>query len=336
MSEVLSQQEIDRLLTGINSGEIEEENISQVLESKEIIEYDFRRPTRVSKDQLKTIRNLHENFSELFGFYLASRLQTMTTIDLIAVDQLRYSEYVLSITNPCVVHIFNIEETEGRALIEMTPDLVFTTVERLLGGNGGRTTAPRGITTIEQRIMMPLIKQALKILTTAWRPIYELNFNLIGFESNSDFVQIAPASEIVIVLSFEIKLGEDTFLMNLCYPSFALEEVIFRLNTQYLNTGISDKPNAQSSQKLNLHLQKTQVEIRAELGKSQLTVKELLALEEGDVLFLDQEIEKEIPVYVQDRLKFYGRPGNVDGRIAVKITSLAEEQSFKGEQQNGE
>ncbi len=335
MSEVLSQQEIDRLLTGINSGEIEEENISEVLESKEIIEYDFRRPTRVSKDQLKTIRNLHESFSELFGFYLASRLQTMTTIDLIAVDQLRYSEYVLSISNPCVVHIFNIEETGGKALIEMTPDLVFTTVERLLGGGGGHPTTTRGITTIEQRIMMPLIKQALKILTTAWHPIHELTFTLSGFESNSDFVQIAPASEIVIVLSFEIKLGEETFLMNLCYPSFALEDVISRINTQYLNTGHTDKPKDRSSHKLNQHLQKTQVEIRAELGKSQLTVKELLALEEGDVLFLDQEIDKEIPIYVQDRLKFYGRPGNIDGRIAVKLTSIAEEQSLIGESSNG-
>ena len=335
MSEVLSQQEIDRLLTGISSGEIKEENIAEVLESKEIYEYDFRRPTRVSKDQLKTIRNLHENFSELFGFYLASRLQTMTTIELIAVDQLRYSEYILSIANPCVVHIFDIEETDGSAVIEMTPDLVFMTVERLLGGSGGRPTTPRSITTIEQRIMQPLVKQALKILSTAWNPVCELNFNLSGFESNSDFVQIAPASEIVIVISFELKVGEETFMMNLCYPSFALEDVISRLNIQHFTTKVSNKEQDKSYGKLSHNLQKTKVDVRTILGESHLTVQELMSLEEGDVLFLDRQITDEIPIFIQDRLKFYGRPGTVDGRVAIKITSVAEDSFSEGEIKDG-
>lgn len=332
MSEVLSQQEIDRLLTGISSGEIKEDNISEVLEHKEIYEYDFRRPTRVSKDQLKTIRNLHENFSELFGFYLASRLQTMASIDLLAVDQLRYSEYVLSISNPCVVYIFDIEETEGRAVIEMTPNLVFMIVERLLGGIGGKTTEPRAITPIEQRLMQPIIREALKKLSISWKPIHELSFGLHGFESNSDFVQIAPASEIVIVIAFEIKVGEDTYLMNLCYPSFALEDVITKLNVQFYPGNLSTRNKKVSYDKLTAQLQKTDMEVKSILGRSQITVKELLELEVGDVITTNRHIEDEIPVYIQNRLKYFGRPGIVDDKVSIKLTTEADNKLSRGEE----
>ncbi len=337
MSEVLSQQEIDRLLSGINSGEIKEDNISEALDHKEIYEYDFRRPTRVSKDQLKTFRTLHENFSELFGFYLASRLQTMVTIDLLAVDQLRYSEYVLSIANPCVVYIFDIKETDGRAVIEMTPDLVFMVVERLLGGVGGKPTAPRGITAIEQRIVEPIVEKALKTLTASWKPVHELNFDLFGFESNSDFVQIAPASEIVIVISFELKVGEDTFLMNLCYPSFALEDVIARLNVQFYPSNMSAKNRQMSYYKITKQLQSTPMEVRAQLGKTEISIKELMELEEGDILYLDNRVDAEIPIFIQDRLKYFGRPGTVEGRLAVRITNEIDQETklMKGESSNG-
>ncbi|MFZ0392056.1 MAG: flagellar motor switch protein FliM, partial [Calditrichia bacterium] len=161
MSEVLSQQEIDQLLSGINSGEIKEEQLGDYRKNREVYDYDFRRPNRVSKDQLKTIRTLHENFSEIFGFFLASKLQTMATIDLIAVDQLRYSEYVLSISNPSCIYIFEIAETDGKAVLELTPELVLVIVERLLGGSGVKAKNSRSITTIEQRMIRPLMSKAL-------------------------------------------------------------------------------------------------------------------------------------------------------------------------------
>ncbi len=329
MSEVLSQKEIDRVLSGINSGEIKEDSISEALSQKEIYEYDFRRPTRVSKDQLKIIRTLHENFAELFGFFLTSRLQTMATVDMLAVDQLRYSEYSLSIANPCVVYIFDIKQTEGKAIIEMTPDLVFMIVERLLGGNGGKAATPRAITAIEQKIVSPIIEKALVNLAASWKPIEELDLKLAGFESNSDFVQIAPAGEIVLVISFEIKIGEDTFLMNLCYPSFALEDIIAKLSVQFYNTKVSNTNKDAAFTKINKQLLNTTMEIKAELGKAKLSIKELMDLEEGDVLYLDNNIESDIPIYVQSRLKYYGRPGTIDGRLAVRISREIEKEIEK-------
>jgi len=324
VAEVLSQQEIDQLLSGINSGVIKEEQLGDLKKNHEVYEYDFRGPNRVSKDQLKTIRTLHENFSEIFGFYLASKLQTMATIDLTTVDQLRYSEYVLSISNPSCIYIFDIEETEGKAVLELPPELVLIIVERLLGGSGAKLKTSRSITLIEQRMMKPLITQALNDLSTAWNPIQKLNFKLSDFESNPDFVQIAPASEIVIVVSFEIKIGEDTFFMNLCYPSFALEEVIAKLNIQYYSTIRTKKNHGQTKKIITRHLRRTQLDVRAVLGNAEITVRDLLELEKGDVLVLDTLIDSDIPIFISDKLKFLGRPGIVDGNLALKITKLAD------------
>jgi len=320
VSEVLSQQEIDQLLSGINSGEIKEEQLGDFRKNREVYDYDFRRPNRVSKDQLKTIRTLHENFSEIFGFYLASKLQTMATIDLIAVDQLRYSEYVLSISNPSCIYIFEIEETEGKAVLELHPELVLVIVERLLGGSGVKVKANRSITTIEQRMIRPLMSQALVNLSSAWGPIQKLNFDLHGFESNPDFVQIAPASEIVIVISFEIKIGEDTFLMNLCYPSFALEEVIAKLNVQYYSSVQTARDKHRVKDKISNHLKRTDLQARVLLGRTEISIRQLLELEQGDVMVLDSLLENELPVFVNERLKFYGRPGTTNDHLALKIT----------------
>ncbi|MFZ0389263.1 MAG: flagellar motor switch protein FliM, partial [Calditrichia bacterium] len=290
-----------------------------------VYDYDFRRPNRVSKDQLKTIRTLHENFSEIFGFFLASKLQTMATIDLIAVDQLRYSEYVLSISNPSCIYIFDIVETDGKAVLELTPELVLVIVERLLGGSGVKAKNSRSITTIEQRMIRPLMSKALDNLSASWRPIQTLNFALSGFESNPDFVQIAPASEIVIVISFEIKIGEDSFLMNLCYPSFALEEVIARLNVQYYSSVHSRRDKHKVKEKISGHLSKTMLDLRVLLGSTEIKIEELLGLETGDVLVLDNTLDSPIPVFVGDRVKFYGRPGKQNDRLAIKLTGEAED-----------
>jgi len=325
VAEVLSQQEIDQLLSGISTGEIKEDQLADLKKNREIYDYDFRRPNRVSKDQLKTIRTLHENFSETFGFYLASKLQTMTTIDLVAVDQLRYSEYVLSISNPSCLYVFEIEETKGRAIFELPPELVLVIVERLLGGSGSKIKANRSITPIEQRMMKPMITQALINLTNAWKPIRELHFKLQGFESNPDFVQIAPASEIVIVISFEVKIGEDSYLTNLCYPSFALEEVIANLNVQFLSTLQTKKDKGRDRVTISKHLGKTRLDVRVILGKTQITLRELLGLEVGDVLVLDNDLEDDVEVFVSDRLKFFGRPGKMNGRVGIKISRTIDE-----------
>ncbi|MCK5076313.1 MAG: flagellar motor switch protein FliM, partial [Calditrichia bacterium] len=188
MAEVLSQQEIDNLLNNMEEGEVKDKSLLEESEEKEVFDYDFRRPNRVSKDQIRSLRTIHESFSETFGFFLASKLQTMVSIELMSVDQLRYSEFILSISNPSCLYIFDIEGGDGKGVFELSPQLVLLIVERMLGGEGEPKDEPRIITYIEQRIMKPLIKRAMKYLSNSWKPIHEINFNQTGFESNPDFV----------------------------------------------------------------------------------------------------------------------------------------------------
>lgn len=327
MAEVLSQQEIDNLLNNMESGEINEKEILEKKEpQKEIYEYDFRRPNRVSKDQIRTLRTIHESFSEQFGFYLASKLQTMVSIDLISVDQLRYSEFILSISNPSCIYIFDIEGGDGSGVLELSPQLVLLIVERMLGGEGNPEEEPRVITYLEQNIVNPVVDRALEYLSTTWKVLHDLSFKRNSFESNPDFVQIAPASEIVLILTFEIKIGEVTHLMNICYPTFALEDVIQKLNTQLFSVIQSGKKKKEYKSKVQEHLTKTQLTVSVEMGSTEITIRDLINLQVGDILKTKTRIDDDIIVKVDERPKFYARPGLVEDKMAVKIMGFVDEE----------
>lgn len=328
MAEVLSQQEIDNLLNNMESGEIPTEKILEdSSDKKEIYEYDFRRPNRVSKDQIKTLRTIHESFSEQFGFYLASKLQTMVSIDLVAVDQLRYSEFILSISNPSCIFVFDIEGGDGSGVMELSPQLVLLIVERLLGGEGSPDEEPRVITYLEQQIVNPVVDRGLEYLSSSWKVLHDISFKRVGFESNPDFVQIAPASEIVLILTFQIRIGDVTHLMNVCYPTFALEEVIQKLSTQLFSVLLGGKKKDEHRVKVTEHLSKTALTVVIELGSTEITLRDLIQLQLGDILKTSTCIDDDLVVKVDERPKFYCRPGVVEDKLAVKITGFYGEES---------
>jgi len=325
VAEALSQQETEQQVMENEQGRKETPLSVGAAQETVVEEYDFGRPNRVSKDQLKSIRTLHENFAEIFGFFLSSRLQTMATIELLEVNQYRYTEYMLSLRNPSCFYPFDLKNKTGTGLLELTPELIFVIVDRLLGGAGRKAEASRGITILEQRLVRPMAEQALKDLTTAWSFVHELKFQLSDFESNADFIQIAPASEIVIAVSFEVKIEEESFKLNLCYPSFSLEEVISKLNVKNSSFGSVVKQSENSRYTIQNHLNKTQMVVKTILGSTEISIGDLLQLQVGDVLVLDTLIEADLPVFVADRLKFFGRPGMVDNNIALKINRIQEE-----------
>ncbi len=333
MAEVLSQQEIDNLLNNMDEGGIEEKSLLEPKEEKEIYDYDFRRPNRVSKDQIRTLRTIHESFSETFGFYLASKLQTMVSIELMSIDQLRYSEFILSISNPSCLYIFDIEGGDGKGVLELSPLLVLLIVERMLGGEGEPKEEPRIITYIEQRIMQPLLKRAMTYLSNAWKPIHNLTFHQKSFESNPDFVQVAPASEIVLILSFEIKIGDVTHLMNICYPTFALEDVIQKLSAQLFSVLMANQNKEDYQHKVRDHLKDTMLDFIWEFGQTNLSVRDLLHLQVKDVITLNTKITDLLEVKIKERPKFKVRPGTVDGKLSIKIEEIIDEDCIKGKDQ---
>ena len=335
MPEVLSQQEIDSLLAGIGKEPTSraQSMADAAKDTPDVQGFDFRRPNRVSKNQLRIFQAVHETFAELFSYYLVSRLQTQVSIAVSSVDQLFYSEYQLSIGSPTCLYVFSMDNSEGRGVLELSPTLVFAIVERLLGGGGVEPARKlRAVTEIEKSLMRGTIEKALQDLQSAWKSISSLKFKLDRFESEADFLQIAPASEIVLVVSFDVQIANTSFLMNLCFPTFSLEDIIQQLNVQHVAPmGVGSSAHRTKSEVVVKNISTTELPVNVTLGKSLISLRDLIELQVGDVIILDSRKDSLLPVKVASRTKFFAKPGTHDGHKAVKIVRAAFE-----EEQNGE
>jgi flagellar motor switch protein FliM len=326
MAEILSQQEIDSLLQNIGNQQAVEEILTGKKEvDREVTGYDFRRPNRLSKNQLRTLQNIHESFAEALSYYLVSRLQTIVSAHVTSVDQLFYSEFILSVSNPGCLYVFGLGINEGSAILEFSPQLAFVIIERLLGGTGEVPKKVRPITQIEQSVLKGIVERALTDLQGAWKSVGNLNFKFERFESEADFVQIAPPSEIVVVVTFEVLVTNRPYLMNLCFPTFALEEVISKLNFQHLSPLGHGNKGGVRHEAISKHLLATRVPVEALLGITEISIGELMNLEIGDVLRLNTKTDQELEIYVDKKKKFYGKPGSIDGHNSIKITRVTSE-----------
>jgi flagellar motor switch protein FliM len=327
MADILSQGEIDSLLQNIGNQQAVDEILTGKKDvDREVTGYDFRRPNRLSKNQLRTLQNIHESFAEALSYYLVSRLQTIVSAHVTSVDQLFYSEFILSVSNPGCLYVFGLGLNEGSAILEFSPQLAFVIVERLLGGTGEVPKKVRALTQIEQSVLKGIVERAMTDLQGAWKTVGSMNFKLERFESEADFVQIAPPSEIVVVVTFEVMVTNRPYLMNLCFPTFALEEVISKLNFQHLSPLVHGVKGGGRQEVISKQLLSTRVPVYSILGTTQITMGDLMNLEIGDVIRLNRKIDQELEIYVNQKKKFYGRVGNFDGRKAVKITKFANDE----------
>jgi flagellar motor switch protein FliM len=325
MAEILSQQEIDSLLSGVAVGGVQASvNVEpEKKPEKEALTFDFRLPHRLSKNQLRTLQAVHESFGETFSSYLVSRLQTTVTVNVVSVDQLFYSEFVLSIQSPSCLHVFHIVESDALAILEFTPTLVLAMVSRLLGGSSDTDKKARLITKIEQSIVKGIVQRALADLQRSWKTIADLNFKMERYETEGDFAQIAPTSEIVLLVSFEVGFEDQKYLMNLCLPTFALEDVLAKLNMQlYRNLG-SVSGEGEWTQAITRKIGATQTPVVGILGTSTLTIRELLEMEPGDILRTNVPIDGELQLMVGAKCRLWGRPGISNGKVSAKITKMA-------------
>lgn len=319
MPQVLSQQEIDALLSGISSGTIEVESLLQA-PPKQVLPYDFRRPNRISKMQLRSLQSIHEAFAETVAYYLLSRLQALASISVTAVDQLFYSEYLLSLPRPGCLYIVELGEPQRQIIVELSPQLALVIVERLLGGEGMAPPAKtRSVTPIEQAVLKGVVEHILHILEESWSPTAAMQFRLVRMETEPDFVQIASASEIVVVVSMQVTLGIHTYMMSLCYPTFALEDVLSRLERQQVTHVTSPEQQRQNAAIVYKHLQTIPLQISVELGKTTITVRELLQLKVGDVLRLETQTTDLLPLSIEGQPKLWVRPGSLAGHRAVQV-----------------
>ncbi|MBF2053603.1 MAG: flagellar motor switch protein FliM [Candidatus Sericytochromatia bacterium] len=323
--EVLSQNQIDSLLNTISSDSPAQlQQIQADIPQQDVRAYDFRHPSKFSREHVQTLQAVHEMFARLLSTQLTTQMRLPVQIEVMSVDQLTYDEFMRSITNPTVVMIYSMPPLNGNVLFEFTPGTAISIIERLLGGPGKMPTKARELTDIEQTLMSSVFNKGMLSLKEAWKNLVpDLQPILQTLETNPRFVQVSGAGDSVLVLSFEIRLGDSTGSMRLCLPYPTVESLLPQLNRQLFISGQKRQEEAQQNS-LEMRRQLEHVELRLAilLGETEIQMRDLLALEVGDVLPLPTATAAELPVIIEQELSFLARPGTVGRKLAAQITQI--------------
>ncbi|MBX2989620.1 MAG: flagellar motor switch protein FliM [Bacteroidetes bacterium] len=333
MAGILSQQEIDSLLSGMKKGD--EATDANPGTDREILPFDFQIPNRISKRQLQALNAVYTTFAEAFGSYLLSSLQARVSVSVTDVQQMFYSQYLASTTKPSCLYVFRMGESEAQGVLELSPSLVLAVIARMLGGTADPNLPPRSITKIEQNITRGIVLRALADMDRAWATIIDRKFELERYETEGDFLQIAPTSEIVLVVSFELTIDGQPYTMNICLPTFAFEDILAKLHVQH-SAGVDSSPGHTESRVVVMKtLETTRLPLVCMLGDTTLTVQQLMNLEPGDVLLTDTTTTSDLRIELDGTTRALGKPGISNGRAAVKLTQILSDTTNQEEGQHG-
>lgn len=317
--EVLSQNEIDALLSAISTGEMDAEELKKEETEKKVKVYDFKRALRFSKDQIRSLSRIHENFARLITTYFSAQLRTYIQISVASVDQIPYEEFIRSVPKMTVLNVFEVPPLDGRILLEVNPNIAYAMMDRVLGGKGISVNKVESLTEIETKIMSNLFEKAMENLQEAWTSVVEIDPILTDFEVNPQFLQMVSPNETVIVISLNTTIGETSGMMNICIPHVVLEPMIPKLSVHYWMQTSKKEREPEEIEILEKRLKKAVVPVSALLGQSTISVEEFLNIGIGDVIQLDQKIEDPLMINVADNPKFYGQPGKKNRKMAIQV-----------------
>ncbi|MCL2520211.1 MAG: flagellar motor switch protein FliM [Spirochaetaceae bacterium] len=328
MTEVLSQDEIDQLLSTINSGGIPTEEVNAVSspKNKNVKIYDFKRPDKFSKEQTRTIQLMHETFSRLSSTSLSAQLRSLVNMHVASVDQLTYEEFVRSIPSPTALAVISMDPLKGQAILEIDPAITFSIIDLLFGGTGEGSKVNRELTEIEQAVLESIVVRILGNMKEAWGNVIELRARLSQIETNPQFAQIVPPNEMVILVTIQTKVKDIEGMMNFCIPYLTLEPIISKLSSQYWFSSVRRGFTTENMITLRDKLSQVSVDIAAEVGAMEVAVKDVVELKVGDIIRLPNT-KKTDPLILRigNRPKFECRPGLVGRKVAVQITKKLEE-----------
>ncbi len=324
MADILSQEEVDLLLSAVSKGEVEtEQQPYEPVHTREMAAYDFRRPERVSKEQLKGLQSLFEAFARELSIMLPPFLRTVVRVDLISIDQLTYDEFILSVSRPTSLNIINMAPLEGNAVIELSPAIVFPIVDRILGGKGAMISEPREPTEIENRIIHRIVLMILESLKRSWEQLIEFRMSVVSQESDPLIVQIVAGSDMVILVGYEIHVGNAVGSMNMCIPLIFLNPILDQISqqTRFIRK-MSPEVAEQTRNRIFKTIRSAIVPLDVILGQARLNVADLARLQVGDILQLDRAQDQPLQVEVGGIDRFRARPGRIGERSAVQLVAL--------------
>ncbi|MBY0222051.1 flagellar motor switch protein FliM [Sporosarcina aquimarina] len=317
--DVLSQNEIDALLSALSTGEMSAEEMKKEEETRKVRVYDFKRALRFSKDQIRSLTRIHENFARLLTTYFSAQLRTYIQINVASVDQIPFEEFISSIPNMTLINIFDVSPLEGNILMEVNPNVAYSMLERLMGGFGSSSGKVDNMTEIETKILTNLFERSFDSLREAWSGLIEIDPYLAEMEVNPQFLQMISPNETVVVISFNIVIGESSGMINMCIPHIALEPIIPNLSVSYWMQTNKKEPTPEQSILLERRIKKATLPVVADLGKGEISIEDFLYLQMGDVISLDTKIEDPLVIRVGETPKFTAQPGKLRNRMAVQI-----------------
>ena len=320
MSEMLSQEEVDALLKGVSEGEIDTE---QPEEHDLLAEaYDLTGQDKVVRGVMPTLQTMSERFARIFRTTLSSLLKKVVTVNTVSVQVSKYQDVMKTIPVPASLNLFKMNPLKGVALFIIESRVVFALIDIIFGGTGRKSAKIEGreFTIIENNLIKKIVLSALSNFKDVWKTIVQLDVVYQGTENDPQFVQIVAATDIVIVMEFEVDMGFSSGKINFCIPYLMIEPINKKLQANVQEDMlVVDKEWTNSFKK---GLESANVKLSVELGRTELTGGEIANLKKGDVILLDQYYSESLDVYVEDVFKFKGYPGIYRGNQAVEISKF--------------
>lgn len=321
--DVLTQEQIDALLAAANEDSSSLEELKREETTRKVKVYDFKRPDKFSKDQIRTLYMLHESFARMLNTYMSSHLRTLVNVDVASVEQLTYQEFVQSLANPSVITILGVPPLKGNIIFEISTEIAFAYLDRVFGGDGSTNMKTRVLTEIEDAVMRRFVNSAMDRFKEAWSSVTPMNPILEATESNPQFTQIVPPNDMVVIVTMQTKLGEVEGMMNICIPYLVLEPIMSKLTTTFWVAASAAKDDkVEHTELIRKTLNRTRVPFVVEVGRVQITIREFLTLGFGDVLQLNTKVKEDFPCMIGTNAKFLCRPGTFGKKMAVQITQV--------------
>ena len=330
--DVLSQAEVESLLSAMSGGAESPaaadaapafESASSAAPREKITPYDFKRPERVGKDQMRALQTLHEGFGRNFGAAMSAMLRTIVEVKLTSVDQLTYGEFVFSLENPTCFNLLKADPLEGNLILDINPSILYPIIDRLLGGGrDGGAVARRPLTEIELRLVSRITNLFLDELHRAWENVLDLKLEVLRVESNPKLVQIVPPNEVVVLISFEVALRDIRGMINLCIPYNLIERIGGKLTSNSWSAYGRRQGSRETVEQIGRALRSSLVEVQVRLAKTRITTGELFGLRVGDIITTEKDVHTPLVVNVEGVPKFRAAPGAFKGHKAIRVQDV--------------
>lgn len=325
MSDILSQNEIDALLKQLSEGDLDMNQI-QGEDEKQVKNYDFSRPTKFSKEHLRTLEIIFEHYSRLISTNLPVYLRKNVQVTVASSETVTFSEFSNALSNPSVLGIVNFTPLNGNIIIEIATNLCYAMLDRMLGGSGQPLEKSRDFSDIELTILQKLLVMFTQLMREPWKNVLEISPVLSRLETNPQFAQVIAPSDMIAIVTLNMKIGDVEGMINICLPFFTLEDVMDKLNTKYWFSTMQENHDEHYEEYIESMIRRVDVPIKAVLGKSTISVNDFLNLQVGDCIRLDSRVDADMDVYVGNIRKFTALPGTERDSYAVQITSVIREE----------